>query len=469
MKKSLSIIIPTHNEEIRIEKTLEEYLKFFNRKKKNKEIDDFEILVILNGCVDNTKRIVNKFACKELIVFEFKESGKGFAIIKGFGEALKRKMEFIGFADADMATTPESFYALMENVGDCDGVIASRYVKGAIVNPRQSIQRIIASRMFNLLIKIIFIMNYRDTQCGAKLFKREAIKEIINRLTITKWAFDVDLLYHLKKRNFKIKEFPTIWSDKKYSTINFMKSGPFMALAIIRLRILNSPFKFLILKRKKRSLVKISDEDLKKMKAINCREVGDYCHKNPLIKWLFWRRLETMLRMTKNVEDVKRVLDFGAGSGILMPTLAENFAEVYSLDLDTSSLEYVKKLCQLKNVNVIKGKQNDDRLPFPDNFFDIIFAADVLEHFKDSSKIQEEFKRVLKKGGDLIISGPTENFLYRLARKYVYKQKKPKDHYTDVYDVMKKTSRVLKIGKRKIIPCIFIPGFKIYKAKKIDR
>ena len=68
------------------------------------------------------------------------------------------------------------------------------------------------------------MMPYKDTQCGAKIFKKQAIEKIISKLVITQWAFDVDLLYTLKKSGFRIKEFPTAWSDREYSKINFMKA-----------------------------------------------------------------------------------------------------------------------------------------------------------------------------------------------------------------------------------------------------
>lgn len=246
MEKTLSIIIPAYNEEDRINQTLEEYLRFLKEKKRKKEIDDFFLIISLNGCVDDTKKIVQEHSCEELVVLDSKKAGKGFAIIRGFKEALKRGSEFIGFVDADMATAPDSFYDLFLKIQDYHGVIASRYVKDAIVNPKQSVQRIIASRIFNLWIKSLFIMPYKDTQCGAKLFRKEAIDKIIDELTITKWAFDVDLLYRLKKNGFRIKEIPTVWSDKEYSKINFLKSGPLMALSILRLRLLNSPFKVLV-------------------------------------------------------------------------------------------------------------------------------------------------------------------------------------------------------------------------------
>ena len=86
-------------------------------------------------------------------------------------------------------------------------------------------------------------MPYRDTQCGAKLFKRAAIAKALPELNMTKWAFDLDLIYSLRRKGYKIREAQTIWRDREYSKINFMKSGPMMALAVFRLRLLNSPFK----------------------------------------------------------------------------------------------------------------------------------------------------------------------------------------------------------------------------------
>ena len=211
--------------------------------------------------------------------------------------------------------------------------------------------------------------------------------------------------------------------------------------------------------------MKIPLFEIMEMKKYGFKELKPYVHNNPLVRWLFWKRLETMLNFTKPVKNVEKVLDFGAGSGIFLPTLSKNFSKVYALDLDTKPLNHIKKKYNFKNLTITKVK--GEKLPYKNNFFDIIFAADVLEHFKDSYNLQKEFKRVLKKRGYLIVSGPTENFLYHLARKYLYKYKKPLDHYTNVYEIIKKSSKLFKIEKSKILPCIFIPGFKIYRAKKI--
>ena len=245
MNNRVSIIIPAHNEEKRIGKTLENYSKYLKEKKKKKIIGDFKILIVINNTTDKTEEVVKNYSkkYKEISYLNFRAGGKGFAVIEGFKEALKEDYDLIGFVDADMSTSPDSFFDLIKKINSYSGIIASRYVKGAKVSPKQSFKRIIVSRIFNFLIRCLFFINVKDTQCGAKLFKKNAIKSIIPDLIITKWAFDVDLLYQLKRKNFKVLEFPTVWGDKKYSKINFKRAGPLMALAVIRLRILNSPFK----------------------------------------------------------------------------------------------------------------------------------------------------------------------------------------------------------------------------------
>ena len=125
-------------------------------------------------------------------------------------------------------------------------------------------------------------------------------------------------------------------------------------------------------------IFKIPINILKDMNSRGFIEITPYIHKNLLVRWLFWKRLKTALSLAEKAE---RVLDFGAGSGIFMPTLSKNFPEVYSLDLDTRALNYVKDKFKLENVKIVQGEKVG--LPFKDEFFDIVFATDVLEHFKE--------------------------------------------------------------------------------------
>lgn len=238
----VSIIIPAHNEEKRISETLERYVEFFKRK------IDFEIIIVLNACEDNTPKVVEKYGkkFKEIRVLDFKEKGKGFAIIEGFKDALSRENDLIGFVDADLATPPEAYYDLIENIKENDGVIASRWLKDSVIKTKQTTLRKITSRGFNFLTKGILFLPYKDTQCGAKLFKREALGKIINKIGITQWAFDVDLLYKARRQGLIIKEIPTVWEDKSGSKVNLLKAPFRMFSGIMRLRLLHSPFKFIV-------------------------------------------------------------------------------------------------------------------------------------------------------------------------------------------------------------------------------
>ena len=240
----ISIVIPAYNEEKRIGSTLKQYSNYFEILRKKKLLK-YELLVVINNTTDNTEKIVKSFQKlnKNIKYLNLIKGGKGYAVIEGFKDALKRPNTLIGFIDADMSTKPDAFHILIKNIENSDGIIASRYVKGSVVLPRNTLPRIISSRIYNILIRTLFLMPYRDTQCGAKLFRRKAIEFISDKIGMTKFAFDLEVLYKLRINGFKIKEFSTVWSDKKYATINFWKAGPLMALAVIRLRIIYSPLR----------------------------------------------------------------------------------------------------------------------------------------------------------------------------------------------------------------------------------
>ncbi|MBT96533.1 hypothetical protein CMI49_00330 [Candidatus Pacearchaeota archaeon] len=239
--EKVSIIIPAHNEEKRIGKTLKEYISYFKKKSL-----DFKIIVVLNACSDNTIGIVKKHKVKELEILNFKQGGKGFAIIEGFKKSLKGDSNLIGFVDADMATPPKAFYDLIRNIGDNDGVIANRWDKNSIVKVPQTIFRRIIGRGFNLIVRMLFILPHQDTQCGAKLFKRELLEKIIPKLGSSEWSFDVDLLFYARREKAKVESIPTIWNDKKDSKINIKKNILTMFLSVVRLRLVHSHFNFIV-------------------------------------------------------------------------------------------------------------------------------------------------------------------------------------------------------------------------------
>jgi len=243
----LSIIIPAHNEKRRIQKTIQTYHQFFAEKQKNNLLD-FELVLVLNGCTDNTLFIVESL-CKQLsnlVVVNLSDAGKGLAIKMGFVNSLTRVHDLIGFVDADMATSPEAFYALVQNIDKYDAIIASRYMPGAQVYPLRPWYKRWGSRIiYEPLVKLLFNLSYYDLQCGAKLFKQKTIAIIVPHLVIRGWAIDLELLYLCKKYGLHTKEVPTVWYDQADSKLT-LRGGMRMLGDVFSLRLRHSFLRFLL-------------------------------------------------------------------------------------------------------------------------------------------------------------------------------------------------------------------------------
>ena len=108
--------------------------------------------------------------------------------------------------------------------------------------PRQTLARQIASRVFNGFVRLMLGLKIRDTQCGAKVFRKEALDCVLPSLGLTRWAFDVDILFQLHRAGFTIREAPTKWHDVGGSQLRIFRASVQMFVAVTRLRLLYSPF-----------------------------------------------------------------------------------------------------------------------------------------------------------------------------------------------------------------------------------
>lgn len=242
----LSIIIPAHNEEKRIGNTLKAYSSYFD--KKVSASFSYEIVVVINNTKDNTEAVVRKAKQQNARIryISYKRGGKGFAVIEGFKDALKRSNDLIGFVDADMATPPEAFDMLISAMHGAEGAIASRWLKESVILKKQTPIGRLKSGVFNFIVRSLFLLPYSDTQCGAKLFSRKSASTIVREVGITRWAFDIEVLYVLKKKKLFVREVPTIWEDKEYTKIRLVNASLEMFLAVVRLRLLHSPFTVIV-------------------------------------------------------------------------------------------------------------------------------------------------------------------------------------------------------------------------------
>jgi len=237
---SLLLLIPAYNEEQRLEPVLRDYGEYFKRH----YIGKFQIIVVLNGCVDDTIGVVRRVAKEypDISALEFPAPiGKGGALIEGL--KLAPLADLIGYVDADGATAPPAFHDLVRQMDKVDCAIGSRWIPGAVLHQAQSRKRQFASRLFHAAVQFFFWMGIRDTQCGAKVMRRAAVEKIHSLLRLADLAFDINLLYSLKRAGFKVLEVPTEWTDKIGSKVSFnFKTSLNMLLSIIRLRLLYSPF-----------------------------------------------------------------------------------------------------------------------------------------------------------------------------------------------------------------------------------
>lgn len=147
--------------------------------------------------------------------------------------------------------------------------------------------------------------------------------------------------------------------------------------------------------------------------AINEMAIPSYYHWNPLIRWLFKRRLICILQMATNGPH-RMALDFGCGTGLFGLNLARHCEQVFLHDLECSVVEQVVRHFSLRNVRVVAGAAWPDSIPA--GVIDVIVAADVLEHVNDLSAVVDDFDSLLAPHGRAIVSGPTEHAFYRLGR-----------------------------------------------------
>jgi glycosyltransferase involved in cell wall biosynthesis len=235
---SLLLLIPAYNEERRLEPVLRDYARYFKEHYRGK----FQLVVVLNGCTDDTIGVVRRVGVDYPTVsaLEFPEAiGKGGALIEGL--KLAPLADTIGYVDADGATPPHAFHELARRIDQADCVIGSRWLPGAVLHVEQSSRRQFASRIFHLIVQALFRMNVRDTQCGAKVMRREAVEKIHSSLRIADMAFDINLLYSLHRAGYRILEVPTEWTDKIGSKVALFRTSFVMFLSVVRIRIIYWP------------------------------------------------------------------------------------------------------------------------------------------------------------------------------------------------------------------------------------
>ncbi len=213
----LSIVIPAYNEENRLPKTLPAVAQFVQNQPYHAEV-----LVVDDGSADDTSQVVTRVA-REYPFIQLLQPGRG-----GKGHAVKAGMlaargEYVFFADADWAMpVSELPKFLPPQQNGFQVAIGSREGPGA-VRYNEPGYRHLMGRVFNLLVKVLAVPGFEDTQCGFKCFHQSVVRDLFTRQTINGFGFDVEVLYIAQKRGYHIVEVPIHWYSQPESKVHPVK------------------------------------------------------------------------------------------------------------------------------------------------------------------------------------------------------------------------------------------------------
>jgi len=238
MEPNLSIVIPAYNEENRIGASLDAILEFVRRQSYSTEV-----IVVNDGSADLTQQIVMsrvaeyRSAGSDLrCVTNDPNQGKGYSVKRGVTEA---RGAIVLFTDADLSSPISEAPKLIEPIErrEADLVFGSRALDRSLIVVRQPLVRDFGGRVFNLLMRLITGLSFKDTQCGFKALRRDLALGAIKLQRITGFGFDPELLYIARKHSLRLREVPVAWSHSEGSRVSFLRDSlkMFSDLVVIRL------------------------------------------------------------------------------------------------------------------------------------------------------------------------------------------------------------------------------------------
>ncbi len=236
MNPLISIVIPAFNEEARLGSTLEKILAYLDGRRLAGEI-----VLVDDNSGDATFSVATRFsddhglADRMQILRSSRNQGKGFSIRRGMQAA---RGAFALMTDADLSSPIEELEKLEREVinGPRDIAFGSRAIEGSVVAIHQSWFRENSGKIFNRFVRLITGLPFRDTQCGFKLFKMSNCRALFEKQRLSRFGFDVELLYIARKWGLSMQEVPVLWRHASGSKVRFATDAPRMLLDLFAIR-----------------------------------------------------------------------------------------------------------------------------------------------------------------------------------------------------------------------------------------
>jgi dolichyl-phosphate beta-glucosyltransferase len=233
-EKRISVVTPCYNEGKNIRKNIRKINDYLARR-----FNSYEIIAVNDGSRDNTgEELENLKREIKLKVIDNKENqGKGGAVRDGV-LASREDSEIVMFIDSDLGIPVEELEKFIEEIRKgYELVIASRFVPGLKIVRQVQFHRKVMEKVFRL-IRMAITNNWRvkDTQCGFKVFRREAAMKIFPRITVKRFAFDAEVIFVASKLGYKIKELPIHLQNPPSRSLRIFRDPANMILDLLRIR-----------------------------------------------------------------------------------------------------------------------------------------------------------------------------------------------------------------------------------------
>ncbi len=237
----LSVVIPAYNEERNIAKTLETLVAFLDRSAQPPcgKASSYQVVVVDDGSTDRTADLVETFSADHhavTLICSDRNRGKGGAVRRGM---LAAAGDYLFFMDADLSYPVEDLEMMLTQLkGGADVVIGSRALAESRMDVRPPLRRYFAGRVYSLMIQLLLFRGIPDTQCGFKGFRRDAARSLFSKLTLEGFAFDVELLFLVRKFGYRLAMSPMrLTFVRETSKVRLVSHSVQMFLDLLRIRL----------------------------------------------------------------------------------------------------------------------------------------------------------------------------------------------------------------------------------------
>lgn len=388
MTFDVALVLPAFNEERRLPQALDRLARFAREAS-----FDLQVVVADDGSTDDTPRIARLRDEQtrgdphfRVVHLPLEHRGKGAAVRAGMSVA---DAPFVGYCDVDLSAGEDAIGLVHRAAkGGADMAMGSRGLPDSVLVIRQARYRELAGKTFNLMLRRLARVPYRDTQCGLKIFRREAADEIFRRQRLDGFAFDAELVVIAMTLGYGIEEVPIRWTNSPGSRVSLLHDSIRMARDIVR-----------IVRRLGRQTIHPpgipTDAAMARMTSAEDRHWW-HVAKRELVK--------SLLGPTGGA-----ALDIGCGGGALLTEL-EGGRNAFGVDLSTRALGHARTrgLPRLAHAEAT-------HLPFRDGAFSAALALDVIEHHPRPERLVAEAARVLQEDGLIVVTAPAFSWMWSYA------------------------------------------------------